>query len=340
MNPVLREGNSDRRAPASVKGYARKHPHSMGAWSPDSKTHVATMGDGDFRHNEKSVTFAAATSCASSYVAADGTVTVLKESIPVLAGEIVDATFMSAAALDAFLAEQMADAKAKGVLFSIHLKATMMKVSDPIIFGHAVKTYFADVFAKYGDDLDRRRRRPQRRARPTCSPRSARCPTTSAPPSRPRSPRRSTTGPALAMVDSDRGITNLHVPSDVIIDASMPPMIRTPGRCGTPRASCRTPRPSSPTRRYAGVYAETVIDDCRDARRVRPGHDGLGAQRRAHGAEGRGVRLPRQDLRDRRRRAPCGSSTAAGDGAAASTTSRRATSGGPARPRTPRSATG
>src|SRR6476619_7195706 len=155
IEELLRKGNSDRRAPASVKKYARSHPHKMGAWAKDSKTHVSTMGHDDFRSNEQSATFAFDDDLKVELVASDGSVTVLKESIPVLAGEIVDATFMSARNLDAFLAEQMAAAQAQGVLFSIHLKATMMKVSDPIMFGHAVKTYFADVFAKYGDTFDR-----------------------------------------------------------------------------------------------------------------------------------------------------------------------------------------
>src|SRR4051812_4323698 len=151
VNPVLREGNSDRRAPASVKNYAKKHPHSMGAWSADSASHVTTMSDGDFRHSEKSVTLGADDVLRIEHVAADGTVTVLKESLPVVAGEIVDAAVMRREALDAFLAAQVADARERGVLFSVHLKATMMKVSDPILFGHAVTAYFADVFAQYGD---------------------------------------------------------------------------------------------------------------------------------------------------------------------------------------------
>ncbi|RYJ01012.1 MAG: NADP-dependent isocitrate dehydrogenase, partial [Actinomycetales bacterium] len=153
VNPVLREGNSDRRAPASVKNYAKKHPHSMGAWSSSSKTNVATMGENDFRSNEKSVVVSEAGSLTIQHVGADGAVTVLKDSFPVLAGEVVDSTFLDAAALDAFLLEQVAQAKADGVLFSVHLKATMMKVSDPIIFGHVVKAFFADVFAQYGGDL-------------------------------------------------------------------------------------------------------------------------------------------------------------------------------------------
>src|SRR5690349_5329637 len=155
VNPVLREGNSDRRAPASVKAFARKHPHSMGAWSKDSKSHVATMGDGDFRHSERSVTIESDGELRIEHVASDGTVTVLKDALPVLAGEIVDAAVMRRAALDAFLQEQIADAKEQGVLFSVHLKATMMKVSDPILFGHVVRTYFADVFSEHGDALAR-----------------------------------------------------------------------------------------------------------------------------------------------------------------------------------------
>ncbi len=211
VNPVLRQGNSDRRAPLSVKRYARSHPPRMGAWSPDSKTRVATMGAHDFRSNEQSVTFAAADDLKVELVARDGTTSVLKESIPVLAGEIVDATFMSARALDRFLAEQMADAKASGVLFSIHLKATMMKVSDPILFGHAVKTYFADVFAKHGDTFDRIGVNPNDGLADLLTRVSA----------LPEAERTAIeadvaaaleTGPALAMVDSDRGITNLHVP--------------------------------------------------------------------------------------------------------------------------------
>ena len=195
VNPVLREGNSDRRAPASVKNYARSHPHKMGAWASDSKTSVATMGHDDFRSNEQSVTFAAADDLKVELVAGDGSVTVLKESIPVLAGEIVDATFMSVRNLDAFLAEQMAAAQAQGVLFSIHLKATMMKVSDPIIFGHAVKTYFADVFAEARRHVRPHRRQPQRRPRRRAHARRARCPTPNAPPSRARSPRACRTVP-------------------------------------------------------------------------------------------------------------------------------------------------
>jgi isocitrate dehydrogenase len=229
VNPVLREGNSDRRAPASVKNYARSHPHKMGAWSPDSKTSVVTMGHDDFRSNEQSVTFAADDDLKVELVAGDGSVTVLKDSIPVLAGEIVDATFMNARALDTFLAEQLAEAHKQGVLFSIHLKATMMKVSDPIIFGHAVKTYFADVFSKYGDTFDRIGVNPNDGLADVLT-RVAGLPDAERAAIEGAITARLHDGPALAMVDSDRGITNLHVPSDIIIDASMPPMIRDSGQ--------------------------------------------------------------------------------------------------------------
>jgi isocitrate dehydrogenase len=261
VNPILREGNSDRRAPASVKNYARSHPHTMGAWSSDSKTRVATMGEHDFRSNEQSVTLAADDDLTVELVASDGSVTVLKDSIPVLAGEIVDATFMSARALDEFLAAQMADAQSQGVLFSIHLKATMMKVSDPILFGHAVKTYFADVFAKYGDTFDRIGVNPNDGladllARVGGLPDAERAAIESAISSRLQD------GPALAMVDSDRGITNLHVPSDIIIDASMPPMIRDSGKMWNAAGELQDTLAVIPDSSYAGVYA-SVVDDCR-----------------------------------------------------------------------------
>jgi isocitrate dehydrogenase len=261
VNPVLREGNSDRRAPLSVKNYAKAHPQRMGAWSPDSKTHVATMDADDFRSNEQSVTFEAADDLKVELVGHDGSVTVLKESIPVLAGEIVDATFMSARALEAFLAEQMADAKAKDVLFSIHLKATMMKVSDPVIFGHAVKTYFAAVFAKHADTFDRigvnaNDGMADVLARVATLPEAERAAVdadiTAA----------LASGPALAMVDSDHGITNLHVPSDIIIDASMPPMIRDSGKMWNAGGERQDTKAVIPDSSYAGVYA-AVIDDCR-----------------------------------------------------------------------------
>jgi isocitrate dehydrogenase len=262
VNPVLREGNSDRRAPASVKGFARKHPHSMGAWSADSASHVVTMDDGDFRHSETSVTLADAAELRIEHVAADGTVTVLKPSLPVLAGEIVDGSVMRKAALDAFLAEQIADAKAKGVLFSVHLKATMMKVSDPIIFGHVVKQFFPTVFADYGADL----------ASVGADPNDGLASVLSALSKLPADKREAIekaittgyeTGPALAMVDSSKGITNLHVPSDVIIDASMPAAIRTSGQMWNADDAQQDTKFVIPDSSYAALYAETV-DFCRE----------------------------------------------------------------------------
>ncbi len=259
VNPVLREGNSDRRAPLAVKNYARKHPHSMGAWSSDSRTTVATMGHDDFATNEQSVVLPAADTLTIRHVAADGATTVLKAGLAVTEGEVVDATVMSAAALDAFLAEQLQRAKDKDVLFSVHLKATMMKVSDPIIFGHVVRAYFADVFAAYGDELlaagldgcdglgailgglDDLPHGPQIRA---------------------AIDQALADGPRLAMVNSDRGITNLHVPSDVIVDASMPAMIRTSGHMWGPDGQEADTLAVIPDSSYAGVYL-AVIDDCR-----------------------------------------------------------------------------
>ena len=245
VNPVLREGNSDRRAPAAVKQFARNHPHSMGAWSPDSRTHVATMREGDFRSTETSVTLEAADELRIEHLAADGTVTVLRDGIAVLEGEIVDAAVMRRAALDAFLAEQVEDAKAQGVLFSVHLKATMMKVSDPIIFGHAVRAYFKDLFAAHRD-LD-----------PNNGVASLPAEVQG------EVERAYETGPALAMVDSDRGITNLHVPSDVIIDASMPAMIRTSGQMWNRAGEPQDAKAVIPDSSYAALYAET-IDFCRE----------------------------------------------------------------------------
>jgi len=257
VNPVLREGNSDRRAPASVKGFAKAHPHSMGAWSSDSASHVVTMSDGDFRHSETSVTLAADTLLRIEHVAADGAVTVLKESLPVIAGEIVDGAVMRREALDAFLAAQIADARESGVLFSIHLKATMMKVSDPILFGHAVTAYFADVFAQYGDDL----------ASVGANPNDGLASVLTALEKLPASTREAIekaitatyeSGPSLAMVDSDRGITNLHVPSDVIIDASMPAAIRTSGQMWNADGALQDTKYVVPDSSYAALYAETV----------------------------------------------------------------------------------
>ena len=260
VNPILREGNSDRRAPLSVKGYAKKHPHSMGAWSSDSKSRVVTMTDGDFRHSETSVTLPAADTLRIELVTADGT-TVLMEGLQVLAGEIVDAAVMHKAALRAFLVEQVAAAKAEGLLFSVHLKATMMKVSDPIIFGHVVRAYFADVFTTYGEDL----------ASVGASPNDGLASVLTALDKLPADTRaaieRAITatyegGPDLAQVDSSKGITNLHVPSDVIIDASMPAAIRSSGQMWNAADTLQDTLYVIPDSCYAPLYAQTV-DFCR-----------------------------------------------------------------------------
>jgi isocitrate dehydrogenase len=260
VNPVLRQGNSDRRAPKAVKDYAKAHPHSMGAWSPDSKTHVATMGEHDFRSNEQSLTVAADGAVRIEHVATDGSTTVLKESVPVLAGEVIDSTAMDVAALRSFLAEQIREAKQQGVLFSLHLKATMMKVSDPIMFGHAVEVFFDDVFAKYGEAI----------AAAGGDPRNGWASVLSAIETLPADQRAAIeadvaaayeNGPDLAMVDSDKGITNLHVPSDVIVDASMPAMIRTSGQMWNAAGEQQDTKAVIPDSCYAGVY-QTVIEDC------------------------------------------------------------------------------
>ncbi len=261
VNPVLREGNSDRRAPKAVKEYARQNPHSMGAWSADSNTHVAHMNHGDFYGSEKSITVAEPTVAKIEFISSDGSSKVLKEKTPLLAGEIIDASVMSKNALTAFLAEQIADAKAKGVLFSVHLKATMMKVSDPIIFGHVVKVFFKSVFDKHAatfeeigadannglgsvlgsiDKLDAAKKAEILADIEACY----------------------TNGPDLAMVNSDKGITNLHVPSDVIIDASMPAMIRTSGQMWNKAGKSQDTKAVIPDRCYAGIYAAT-IDFCK-----------------------------------------------------------------------------
>jgi isocitrate dehydrogenase len=259
VNPVLREGNSDRRAPASVKNYARKHPHRMGAWSSDSKTNVATMSADDFRSNEKSVVLPADDTLTIELHGADGSVTVLKQGLKVLAGEVVDGTVMRVAALREFLTAQVQRAKDEGVLFSAHLKATMMKVSDPIIFGHVVKAYFADVFAQYGDDL----------AAAGLSPNdglgvifAGLDKLANGAEIKAAFDRALAEGPDIAMVDSDRGITNLHVPSDVIVDASMPAMIRTSGHMWGPDGNEHDTLAVLPDSSYAGIY-QVVIDDCR-----------------------------------------------------------------------------
>ncbi len=261
VNPVLRQGNSDRRAPKAVKDYAKSHPHSMGAWSSDSKTNVATMDGHDFFSSEQSLTVADDGAVRIEHVGVDGVTTVLKESVPVLAGEVIDSTAMDVAALRSFLAEEIRAAKQEGVLFSIHLKATMMKVSDPIIFGHAVEVFFADVFAKHGDAI----------AAAGGDPRNGWANVLSAVESLPADQRAVIdadiaaayeNGPDLAMVDSDKGITNLHVPSDVIVDASMPAMIRTSGQMWNAAGEQQDTKAVIPDSSYAGVY-ETVIDDCR-----------------------------------------------------------------------------
>lgn len=260
VNPVLREGNSDRRAPESVKAYARKNPHSMGAWSSDSKTNVATMDADDFRHNEASVIVPGDDTLRIELVAEDGTVEVLKESVPVRAGEVVDGTVMRVAALHQFLAQQVERAQAEGVLFSVHLKATMMKVSDPIIFGHVVQAYFADVFAQYGERLADAGLNPSNGLGGILSGLDK---VDGGAEIKAAFEARLAEGPALAMVDSDRGITNLHVPSDVIVDASMPAMIRTSGHMWNAAGEEQDCLAVIPDSSYAGIY-QVVIDDCRE----------------------------------------------------------------------------
>jgi isocitrate dehydrogenase len=261
VNPVLREGNSDRRAPASVKQYVRNHPHRMGEWSADSKTNVAHMTADDFRSNERSVVVEKDGSVRIELVGDDGTTTVLHDSVPVLAAEVVDATVMRVAALREFLTEQVARAKAEDVLFSVHLKATMMKVSDPIIFGHTVRAFFPRLFAEHGEAL----------AAAGISPNDGLGTLLKAVESLPADQRDAIVaavkqgldeGPALAMVDSDRGITNLHVPSDVIVDASMPAMIRTSGHMWGPEGEEADTLAVIPDSSYAGIY-QAVLDDCR-----------------------------------------------------------------------------
>lgn len=261
VNPVLREGNSDRRAPKAVKAYAKRFPHSMGEWTPDSKTAVATMGADDFRANEQSVTLPAADVLTIEFTGEDGKTTVLKEGLKVLKGEVVDGTFMSAKALDAFLAEQVKRAKEEGILFSAHLKATMMKVSDPVIFGHVVKAYFSELFEKYGEQL----------AAAGLSANNGlaaieggldKLDAETAEGVRAAIAAAYENGPDVAMVNSAKGITNLHVPSDVIVDASMPAMIRTSGRMWNKDDQTQDTLAVIPDSSYAGVY-QAVIDDCR-----------------------------------------------------------------------------
>ena len=259
VNPVLREGNSDRRAPVAVKNFAKAHPHRMGVWSQSSKTNVATMDDHDFRHNEKSVIMPTDDVLTIKLVGADGTETVLKSDLKVLAGEVIDGTFMSAKALDQFLAAQVARAKKEGVLFSTHLKATMMKVSDPVLFGHVVRAYFADVFDQYGDQLNAAGLNGENGLAAIYAGLDSLDNGTEI---KAAFDKALSEGPALAMVNSDKGITNLHVPSDVIVDASMPAMIRTSGHMWNAAGEEQDTLAVIPDSSYAGVY-QTVIDDCR-----------------------------------------------------------------------------
>ncbi|WP_314102859.1 NADP-dependent isocitrate dehydrogenase [uncultured Frigoribacterium sp.] len=259
VNPVLREGNSDRRAPLSVKNYARKHPHRMGAWTGDSKTNVATMGVDDFRSNEKTVVLPADDVLRIEHVGADGSTTVLRESIPVLAGEVVDGTVLHVAALHEFLAAQIARAEAEGVLFSVHLKATMMKISDPILFGHVIRAFFPQVFEKYGDDLRAAGLDPANGLNGILQGLAS---LPNGDEIRAAFDQGIADGPDLAMVDSDKGTTNLHVPSDVIVDASMPAMIRTSGHMWGPDGEEHDTLAVIPDSSYAGIY-QAVLDDCR-----------------------------------------------------------------------------
>ncbi|RQO71409.1 NADP-dependent isocitrate dehydrogenase [Pedobacter sp. KBW01] len=259
VNPVLREGNSDRRAPKAVKNYAKQNPHSMGKWSADSKTRVASMTEGDFYGSEKSVTIEAASQFKIEFVGADGAVTELKGLSPLKAGEVIDSSALSLSALKAFVAKEIAEAKAAGVLLSAHLKATMMKVSDPIIFGAIVEVYFADVFAKYADlfkelNVDTRNGLGDVYAKIAGNAKQAEVEAALT--------QAIENGPALAMVNSDKGITNLHVPSDVIVDASMPAMIRTSGQMWNKEGKSQDTIALIPDRCYAGVYTAT-IDDCK-----------------------------------------------------------------------------
>jgi isocitrate dehydrogenase len=261
VNPVLREGNSDRRAPQSVKNFAKKHPHSMGAWSADSRTNVATMDSDAFFHNEKSVVIPEDGTIRIQFVDGDGETTVLKDDFKVLAGEIVDGTFMSAKALDEFLAQQVKRAKDEGVLFSTHLKATMMKVSDPVIFGHVVKAFFPGLFSKYGAELAAAGLSANNGLAAILSGLDALDPQV-AEGIKAEIEAGYADGPDLAMVNSDKGITNLHVPSDVIVDASMPAMIRTSGHMWNKDNAEQDTLAVLPDPSYAGIY-QVVIDDCR-----------------------------------------------------------------------------
>ena len=261
VNPVLRQGNSDRRAPGSVKRYARTHPHSMGAWSPDSRTHVATMDAGDFRSTERSITVDRDRTARIELVRADGTTEVLRDGVALSAGSVADAAVMSRAALRAFLDRELADAKTQGLLFSLHMKATMMKVSDPIIFGHAVRALLGDVMTTHADALTRAGADPDQGLGAVIAA-VATLPDAEREPLEHAVRAAVAAGPALAYVDSDRGITNLHVPSDVIIDASMPAMIRTSGHMWGADGQPADTKAVIPDSSYAALYAET-IEDCR-----------------------------------------------------------------------------
>jgi isocitrate dehydrogenase len=261
VNPVLREGNSDRRAPLSVKAHTRKHPHKMGPWSPDSKTHVSHMKGGDFRSNEKSMTTTQATDARIEFIGQDGKTTVLKPKVALQAGEVIDATFMSARALRTFLEEQIQDAQKKGVLFSIHMKATMMKISDPKIFGHAVTVYYKDVFEKHADTFKKLGVDPDNgigdlyikiKALPDDQRKAIEADIQEVYKKR----------PPMAMVNSDKGITNLHVPSDIIIDASIPPVIRDSGKMWNPEGKLQDTKVVIPDASYAPVYHE-VVEFCK-----------------------------------------------------------------------------
>ncbi|MCC8392785.1 NADP-dependent isocitrate dehydrogenase [Paraburkholderia sp. MMS20-SJTR3] len=261
VNPVLREGNSDRRAPLSVKNYARKHPHKMGAWSADSKSHVSHMDGGDFYGSEKSALVAQAGSVKIELTAADGTTTVLKAKTPVQAGEIIDASVLSKNALRSFIEAQIADAKNNGVLFSVHLKATMMKVSDPIIFGHVVSVFYKDVLTKHADALAKVGFNPNNGIGDLYA-RLKDLPADTAAAIEADIKAQYEQRPPLAMVNSDKGITSLHVPSDVIVDASMPAMIRESGKMWGADGALHDAKAVIPDRCYAGVY-QAVIEDCK-----------------------------------------------------------------------------
>ncbi|MAM29084.1 MAG: isocitrate dehydrogenase (NADP(+)) [Flavobacteriaceae bacterium] len=261
VNPVLREGNSDRRAPKAVKNYAKKNPHRMGAWSADSKSHVATMQSGDFRHNEQSVTINNQGSVSIILKSNDGSETILKENIAVLEGEIIDASVLEKKALLSFLREQIKDAKDKGVLFSLHMKATMMKVSDPIIFGHAVRVFFADVFEKHSEALKEANVDPNNGFGDVLND-IGKLPQAKRDEILADIDQAFENNPDLAMVNSDKGITNLHVPSDVIIDASMPAMIRTSGQMWNAEGNQQDTKAVIPDSSYADLY-EATIEFCK-----------------------------------------------------------------------------